>query len=259
MHILLAMRLWIGRRFFGTLGSIVVRISRGRVIKGPCDPTELEALQYVAEHTTIPIPKVFRTYHDHGRLYIEMEYIPGVDLQAAWLGGLLSQQQKKDIVKMLASYVEQLRSLKPPQDGVVGSACLNECLDYRVGPLPFGPFKDHAAFHSFLRRNIPLETCTEVFGETVTRCHSRQYRSCFTHADLCPRNIVVNRGEIVAITDWEFGGWYPEYWEYTKAYFSLMNMPDWFEDFRQAVKSYDDELVAERSLWRQCDLPGLPQ
>ena len=43
-----------------------------------------------------------------------------------------------------------------------------------------------------------------------------------------------------------------------KAYFSLINMPDWFEDFRQAVKGYDDELAAERDSWRQCDLPGLP-
>jgi hypothetical protein len=118
----------------------VVRISRGRVIKGPCDPTELEALEYVAERTTIPVPKVFRTYHDHGRLYIEMEYIPGMDLQAAWLNGLLSQEQKGDIVKMLASYVEQLRSLEPPQKEVVRSARLNECLDYRIGPAPLDPF-----------------------------------------------------------------------------------------------------------------------
>src|SRR2546423_14969405 len=113
MHILLAMRLWIGRRgffFLGTLGSIVVRISRQRVIKGQCDPIELEALEYIVEHTAIPIPKDFRTCHDHGQLYIEMEYIPGVNLQAAWLGGVLSQEQKKDIVKILASYVEQLRS-----------------------------------------------------------------------------------------------------------------------------------------------------
>ena len=68
----------------------------------------------------------------------------------------------------------------------------------------------------------------------------------------------MNKGEIAAIIDWEFGGWYPEYWEYTKAYFSLMNMPDWFEDFRRAVTGYDDELAAERALWRQCDQPGVP-
>ena len=107
-----------------------------------------------------------------------MDYVPSMDLQAAWLNDLLSQEQKRDIVKMLASYVEQLRSLEPPQKEIVGSTRLNECLDYRIGPAPLDPFKDHATLHSFLRRGIPLETCTEVFGETVTRCHSRQYRSC---------------------------------------------------------------------------------
>ena len=70
---------------------------------------------------------------------------------------------------------------------------------------------------------------------------------------------MVNRGKIVAIIDWEFGGWYPEYWEDTKSHFSLMNMPDWFEDFRLAVYGYDDELAAEGALWRQCDLLGLPR
>lgn len=170
--ILLVIRLWIGKRLFVTIGRFGVRVSPGRIIKGPCESTELEALEYVAKHTSIPIPKVLGTHRYLGGLYIEMEYIHGVDLQAVWLGGLLSREQKKGIVEELANYVRQLRSLEPPQEGVVGSAHLKECLDHRIGSAPFGPFKNHMAFHSFLRRHVPLENCTEVFGEKITRCYS---------------------------------------------------------------------------------------
>jgi hypothetical protein len=67
----------------------------------------------------------------------------------------------------------------------------------------------------------------------------------------------VRDGKVAAIVDWQFAGWYPEYWEYTKAHFGLMNMPDWYAEFQRAVTRYDDELAAERTLWRRFDLPGM--
>ncbi|KAE8353875.1 kinase-like protein [Aspergillus coremiiformis] len=253
---LLSIKLWIGKRIFGLVGQSGVRISPHRIIKGPCEITELAALTYIAEHTSIPVPKILNIYHSRDGLYIELEYIRGMDLQAAWLGGHLSQDQKRHIITEVTGYVTQLRSLEPPHTEIVASANLEACLDHRVGPSTFGPFNDHAEFHSFLRRHIDIENCTQTFGQEVIDCHSRRYRSCFTHADLCPRNIIVDNGKISAIIDWEFGGWYPEYWEYTKAHFGQIEMPDWYEGLE--FEKYDDELRAERALWRQCDQPGMP-
>jgi hypothetical protein len=258
-NIPLQVRLLIGKKFFGTLGPTVVRIGRGRVIKGPCQSAELEALKYVAEYTSIPVPKVHTTYAHFGKIYIEMDYIEGIDLEAAWVGGLLSQDQKKTIVQELAGFIEQLRTLKPPKEGIVASARLHGGVDYRVGTSPFGPFDNHGEFHSFLRGHIPLDSCTQVYGEQVSCCHSRQYRSLFSHSDLAQRNIIVRNGKIVAIVDWAFAGWYPEYWEYTKAHYGILNVPDWYSEFRQAVTRYDDELAAERALWEQFDEPGMAQ
>jgi len=34
-------------------------------------------------------------------------------------------------------------------------------------------------------------------------------------------------------------------------------MPDWYAEFQRAVTRYDDELAAERALWRQFDQPGM--
>ncbi|KND87311.1 hypothetical protein TOPH_08021 [Tolypocladium ophioglossoides CBS 100239] len=38
-----------------------------------------------------------------------------------------------------------------------------------------------------------------------------------THNDLDPRNILVKGSQVVALLDWEYSGFYPEYWEYCKA------------------------------------------
>lgn len=38
-----------------------------------------------------------------------------------------------------------------------------------------------------------------------------------THNDFAPRNILVQGSKVVAIVDWEFSGYYSEYWEYNKA------------------------------------------
>ncbi|KAJ5799108.1 uncharacterized protein N7518_001176 [Penicillium psychrosexuale] len=253
---LLPLRLWIGKKLFGAnkLGPHGVRVSPGRMIKGPCYMPELEALRYVAEHTSIPVPKVFNTHYYDDRLYIEMEYIRGMSLEKAWHRGYLSEDQKKHIINQVAGYISQLRRLEPPQEGIVASATFDKVLDHRVGCWNFGPFISHEGFHSYLRADLPVDS----LGPEIAECHSRHYRSCFTHADLALRNIMVDNGKVSAIVDWQFGGWYPEYWEYTKAHYGQVDRPDWYTGLQNALeKRYDDELAAEQVLWRRLDDPQI--
>lgn len=49
------------------------------------------------------------------------------------------------------------------------------------------------------------------------------HKTVLTHSDLSPRNILIQRNQIVAIVDWEMAGFYPAYWEYVKALYH----PDW--------------------------------
>ncbi|KAB8209766.1 kinase-like domain-containing protein [Aspergillus parasiticus] len=221
-------RLWLGVKCFDSFAWNVARVSQTRLFKGPCESAELEGLIYVAQHTSIPVPKVHRTYSSDGRLYIEMEYIHGVTLQELRISHSLSPTEKHAIVK------------QPPQEGVVASAELGQLDDARVG------------YRSF-------EDCTKVFSESVTQCHTRQYRICFTYADLSSRNIIMRDGKIAVIVDWQFAGWYPEYWEYTKAHYGLLNIPDWYTELKNAVPRNDDELAAERALWVRLDQPGMWQ
>lgn len=81
----LRLRLWFGRLLFRhELRDKAVRVSWHRLIKGPCDPTEVEAMQYVAAHTSIPIPKLYKIHTTEcGHIYIEMEYVHGRTLSKA--------------------------------------------------------------------------------------------------------------------------------------------------------------------------------
>ena len=132
---LLPLRLWIGKKLFGAnkLGPHGVRVSPSRMIKGPSYMPELEALRYVAEHTSIPVPKVFKTHYYDGWLYIEIEYIRGTSLDIAWNRAELSQNQKKYITNQVAGYVSQLRKLEPPREGIVASTTFGENFDHRIG------------------------------------------------------------------------------------------------------------------------------
>jgi len=47
MSLYLRARLWWSKKRFGSLGLRVVRVSKARIIKGPCDSAELEALKYL--------------------------------------------------------------------------------------------------------------------------------------------------------------------------------------------------------------------
>lgn len=60
---------------------------------------------------------------------------------------------------------------------------------------------------------------------------------------------------VVAIIDWECSGWFPEYWEYIKAHYNSALSPEFYEMLRRHLPRYDEELVAERTLWRNFDQP----
>lgn len=77
---------------------------------------------------------------------------------------------------------------------------------------PVGPFADEASFSQLLG-----------FPDDPAR---RGHKVVFTHAEMNPRNIMVDRSvrpdrtldwSLSGIVDWESAGYYPEYWEYTKA------------------------------------------
>jgi len=63
------------------------------------------------------------------------------------------------------------------------------------------------------------------------------------------RNIIVQGDHVQALLDWEFAGWYPEYWEYVKFFNQPTDCIDW-KDHAEFIfdVQYPRELVTFQAL-----------
>ncbi|CCE34744.1 uncharacterized protein CPUR_08680 [Claviceps purpurea 20.1] len=108
----------------------------------------------------------------------------------------------------------------------------------------FGPFMDEEDFNDTLR-------C----GALPNVVHSSGHEIVFTHGDLNMRNIMMHNGRLSGFIDRETCGWYPDYWDYTKAHFTT-KLHLWWLKIVDAVfekfGNFDAELAVERQLWRYC-------
>jgi hypothetical protein len=111
-----------------------------------------------------------------------------------------------------------------------------------------GPFQTEAEFDGFvldLLKGTPVpirKTLAEVLGS------SGDHRIVFTHGDLSPRNVIVKERRVQALLDWEYAGWYPEYWEYVK----FFDRPRGCKDYAEVMFDipYPTELLTFQALAR---------
>jgi len=253
---MLSLRLWLGDKIYGSVGVSGTRISPNRMVKWNCEEPEVEAHRYIAANTTIPIPRPYGVHKLRGQFALEMGFLSGCDiLQVCWKN--FTDRQKQGLVDEIGGYIKQLRSLVPQNPNRVSSTDGNACRQIRVGSVKrFGPFDDIPAFHKLVRGNWDFEEATQLFGEEAVQIHQRPYNIRFTHGDLGVQNILVrDDATVAAIIDWECAGWYPEYWEYTMAHYNAVLLPEFYEMLRESIDRYDEELKAERTLWRWLDQP----
>ena len=141
-----------------------------------------------------------------------MKYVDGGTLDTEW--DSYTPLQKRGCVEQLKSYLDELRSVSGTFIGSVdGSRCEDQFFDN--SPELSGPFQSMNAFHNGLIKALRASgqsAWTDMvirFIETLP-----QYRIVLTHNDLAPRNIIIRDGTVLAIVDWEFAGFHPDYWEY---------------------------------------------
>jgi len=189
-----------------------------------------------------------------------MESVAGEELTFVW--DRMSPKTKKRVVDQLKEYMDQLRNLKPPAH-LAGHVCAVDggpLIDLtRIDVHPsFGPYQTHSDFHEYLRATLSFDVLRERNKpgyQQIIDTHSRSYMSKFTHADFAPRNIMVTRNSTVtAIVDWAYSGWYPEYWEYTRARYNPFMPSSWVPYISEMTGLYDQELAGEVALWRDFSL-----
>ena len=185
---------------------------------------EAACLQFISQHTTVPVPKVLELGESHGLVYLKTEFIShGVgleDITEAKLPAALQSvtaQLENDILPQL----QQLRSYG------------------RMG----GPNVDiPAVAPRWLWAHRGELTWPSPRGER------EEYSFC--HTDLHRGNILVHPEtfQIVGIIDWETAGFFPQEWE----------IPTWKADGQQGIsqmvmeavqreKEYCESLAKEQS------------
>ncbi|CAG8003238.1 unnamed protein product [Penicillium olsonii] len=205
---------------------------------------EGETLRLLEQYNSIPSPLWVDEYQGTERMLI-MTAMPGQPLDQVF--HRLSYPERKQLAQDLRSVVLQLRSIPNRTSHVFANTYGGPLKNHRFPSGTCGPFNDISEFNDFLvHRAVQNET-----REKISAVHARQYRSCFTHADLYPTNILIDRGRLSGIIDWECAGFYPEYWEFTKLIYGTDILRAFEPIIRDAFAGvdYEEELAAETLLW----------
>ncbi|PGH02261.1 hypothetical protein AJ80_08886 [Polytolypa hystricis UAMH7299] len=229
--------------------SSVLFLTPGICVKyGPFQHlSDAAAMQFIASHTSIPVPKVYCAFERKGITYIVMSRIAGSPIGHNW--EQRPEESKAHLLKQLKAYMEEMRSLKPTHSVAVEGVDNGKLYDMRLsgGLEGFGPFSSVREFHLFLRDGITASPgqIPEV-NELVEKHEKAQFSTCFTHGDLNSMNVLVKGDSIVGIIDWDTAGWYPDYWEYTTAYNVNPYNDFWKDEIGKFLEEYPDALEMEQ-------------
>lgn len=205
---------------------------------------EGEALRLVEQFTSIPSPLWVDEYQSTLTVLV-MTAMPGQPLDTVF--HRLSYKEREQLSKDLKSALSQLRCIPKKTSHAFSNSCGGPMVDHRFPSGNRGPFHLISDFNAMLvHRSVLQET-----KDNISSVHARQYRSVFTHADLHPSNILIDRGRLSGIVDWECAGFFPEYWEFTKLMYGVRRDAELQKIIRDAFTegAYEEELEAEKLLW----------
>jgi len=109
-----------------------------------------------------------------------------------------------------------LRTDKEHYIGSVGNGKAIDADGRRFG-FEGGPFITESEFNTFLSSDM-MSQALKILREIAIRFLRTDHMVVLTHGDFAPRNIIVKRGRVVGLLDWEYAGWYPENWEFVKTF-----------------------------------------
>ncbi|KAI9749319.1 MAG: COP9 signalosome (CSN) subunit, partial [Chaenotheca gracillima] len=141
---------------------------------------EAAAMSFIREHSNIPIPTLHCTFEDDGAIYLVMEYVEGVGMDE------LDDDQREVVKRELDIHLNTMRSLTSHSVG---------------GPsgLVVPPYR------------VSLKTSTDAWDLRISDTEDL----VFCHNDLSQQNVIVDPVslKINAIIDWEYAGFYPDFFE----------------------------------------------
>jgi hypothetical protein len=219
--------------------------------------TESRTLHYLERHLPdFPAPRPHGLIQ-LGRYYLLFTTFMGShNLKEVW--PQLDDAQKRGISTQLDSVMSRLRSLPRPENTLLGNVADALCTDLRRGTRSSKqPITSAREFDDFIFSGTKAYA-TPSFVQFLRNFKTDLPTQCvFTHGDLHPGNIIVEKAEdgswqIAGIVEWEGSGFYPAYWEAVKMTNCLaaMDAGDWYLYLPESVapQRYAVEWLVDRLL-----------
>lgn len=169
---------------------------------------EVEAMNLVSTHTSIPSPKVISAKLSPVNGIIDMTLIPGSCLERKW--DRMNEETKESVCRQLWTMISQIRDIpRPPElvDGpfqcmVDGSPTTSPLLEDLDPDSPQPLMSDSDVQDRIYQRYLYFGG--RLYKDQLPDMLSRADRSVFTHGDIAPRNIMADEeGNVTGIFDWE--------------------------------------------------------
>lgn len=239
----------IGKRIYGgNISPSVQRLPFGLYLKNciRSQTNEENALKLVEKHTSVPAPLLvdrFEEEKEGTKTFIVMTRLRGEMLHTVF--HRMSYPEREQLSVDLRAVVDQLHRIPNRTPYLFASTTGEQIVDHRLGSC--GPFNTEAEFNNRLVHKY-VGPSTQAL---VAAAHAIRHRSCFTHSDLHPTNILIDDGRLSGIIDWECAAYQPEHWEFIKAIYGVWNGESMEEVIRRAFGyRFELELEAERELWK---------
>jgi aminoglycoside phosphotransferase (APT) family kinase protein len=202
----------------------------------------------LAAELNLPVPRVHEVGVTDGEVFIKMEFIPGNRLDAVWPN--MTEEEKKDICRQLQAILTKMRSLswRTALIGSCSGGVARDCRQYT--DYSDGPYQDEGSFNSTFYFDL-VKTIPVPIRTALCRQLRSDHRIVFSHGDLAQHNILVKDGQITALLDWEFAGWYPEHWDYIKFFERPCAHSDW-KNYAEEIfpHLYHEELAHHQAIVR---------
>ncbi|RDW87043.1 Phosphotransferase family protein [Aspergillus mulundensis] len=245
--------------WYGIYDPYIIHLPFGLVLKWTNRTSlgEVAAMQMVRA-AGIPAPKVI-SVGEHPNAFLNrnisilMTRLPGITLDY-FDDNPLDDEIKDPWLEELKICVEAMRCWEPPCQDAICSPIGTELRSSRVPDHVMGPFKNHTEFYDHLfypasRHGFDSDEEYEEAFLLASRLRQRPYQLKFTHGDFKRHNILVDDdGHLAGFLDWESGGWYPEYWEFTTA-MRFGSLGWWYQVASwMGGDQYLDELASDKAL-----------
>ncbi|GAB1312096.1 hypothetical protein MFIFM68171_02306 [Madurella fahalii] len=215
------------------------RVSNGIAAKATIEQhilAEYPTLAYLQQHLPdFPAPRLHGVVRigTYGLLFTT--YIPGLDLEKAW--PKLGDAEKRSISSQLDVLLQKLRSFPLPENSPLGGVSGQGCKDGRRAiRVSSEPILDIKEFQNFIFAGS--KTASPIYTQFLR--------------ELMPAAAKAAAGLSLPFFDWEFSGFYPEYWECVKMTNNLTprDRDDWYLFLPESVspRRYPTQWLVDR-IW----------